>query len=70
MRGNPPQLYIKLSTFFTDSLSRTLSDVTGHIPPFAKVAAITDLGNSVLQFFLSGFTYMLSVVISREQSWK
>ena len=27
----------------TDSLSRTLSEVTGQIPPLARVAAITDL---------------------------
>ena len=52
---NPPQLYMRLRTFLTDSLSRTLSEVTGQIPPLARVAAITD---------------MLSVVISREHSWK
>ena len=34
---------MRLSTFLTDSLSRTLSEVTGQIPPLAKVAAITDL---------------------------
>ena len=37
---------MRLSTFLTDSLSRTLSEVTGQIPPLAKVAAITDLENS------------------------
>ena len=42
-KGYPPQLYMRLSTFLTDSLSRTLSEVTGQIPPLARVAAITDL---------------------------
>ena len=48
-----PQLYIRLSTFLTDSLSRTLSEVTGQIPPLAKVAAITDLNSNYLKICLS-----------------
>ena len=68
MARNPPQLYMRLSTFLTDSLSRTLSEVTGQIPPLAKVAAITDLSNILNVEPLQVLAYMLSVVISREQS--
>ena len=40
----------------TDSLSRTLSEVTGQIPPLASVAAITDLQNSNLNLFCFDLT--------------
>ena len=30
-----PQLYIRLSTFFTASLARTLAPVMGQMPPLA-----------------------------------
>ena len=50
-----PQLYMRLSTFLTASLARTLSPVIGHMPPFAKVPAITD---------------MLSQFISKLQVWR
>ena len=67
---NLPQLYIRLRTFLTDSLSRTLSEVTGQIPPFARVAAITDLPKIKIEtlFLNSDLAHMLSVVISREHS--
>ena len=67
-----PQLYMRLRTLLTASLSKTRSEVTGQTPPLASVAAITDLWrhSNGSGFFFFYVRYMLSVVISREQIWR
>ena len=92
----PPQLYMRLSTFLTDSLSRTCvntvssSDILykcykkkncrepsprwpDRFPHWLKLPPSLTCGTfkfELKEHFLQELAHMLSVVISREQSWK